>query len=47
MLHVRFLVLIGQLRFAELFHHGAKESVRNSEVKDDVALRAVGVLCLR
>ena len=45
-LAILVLVLIGELRFAELLHHGAKESVGDGEVEDDVALRAVGLLCL-
>ncbi len=46
MLPVLVLVLIGELRLAELLHHGAKKSVRDGEVEDDVALRAMGLFCL-
>ena len=46
MFAVLVLVLIGEFRFAELLHHGAKESVGDSEIEDDVALSAVGLLCL-
>ena len=45
-LAILVLVLIGELRFAELIHHGAKESVGDGEVEDDVAQRAVGLFCL-
>ncbi len=40
------LVLIGQLRLAELLHHGAEEPVGDGEIEDDVALRAMGLLGL-
>ena len=45
-LAILVLVLIGELRFAELIHHGAKESVGDGEVEDDVAQCAVGLFCL-
>ena len=46
MLPVLVLVLIGQLRLAELLDHGAKEPVGDGEVEDGIALRAMGLLCL-
>ena len=45
-LAILVIVLVGEFRFAELLHHGAKESVGDGEVENDVALRAVGLLCL-
>ena len=45
-LAILVLVLIGELRLAELLHHGAEEPVGDGEIKDDVALRAVGLLGL-
>ena len=45
-LAVLVLVLIGELRLAELLHHGAEEPVGDGEIEDDVALRAVGLLGL-
>ena len=45
-LAILVLVLIGELRLAELLHHGAKESIGDREIEDDVALRAMGLLCL-
>ena len=41
-LAVLVLVLIGELRLAELFDHGAEEPIGDREVEDGVALRAVG-----
>ena len=46
MLAVLLLVLIGQLRLAELLHHGAEKPIRDREIEDDVALRAVGLFGL-
>ena len=45
-LPVLVLTLIGQLRLAELLHHGTKEPVGDGEIEDDVTLRAMGLLCL-
>ena len=45
MLPVLVLALIGKLRFAKSVYHGAKESVGDGEVENDVALRAMGFLC--
>ena len=45
-LAVLVLVLIGELRLAELLHHGAEEAVGDREIEDDIALRAVGLFCL-
>ena len=46
MLAVLVLVLIGELRLAELLDHGAKEPVGDGEVEDGVALRAMGLFGL-
>ena len=43
-LAVLVLVLIGELRLAKLLHHGAEETVGDGKVKDDIALRALGLL---
>ena len=42
-LPVLVLVLIGELRLAELVHHGAEESIGDREIEDDVALGAMGL----
>ena len=46
MLAVLVLGLIGELRLAELLHHRAKELIRDREIKDGVALGAVGLVSL-
>ena len=45
-LAILVLVLIGELRLAELLHYGAEEPVGDGKVENDVALRAVGLLYL-
>ena len=40
-LAVLVLVLIGELRLAELLHHGAKEPIGDCEIEDGIALCAV------
>ena len=45
-LAVLVLVLIGELRLAELLHHGAKEPIGDREIEDGVALGAVGLFGL-
>ena len=40
------LVLIGELRLAELLHHGAEEPIRDREIEDGVATGAVGLVSL-
>ena len=45
-LAVLVLVLIGQLRLAELLHHGAEEPIGDREIEDGVALGAMGLLGL-
>ena len=45
-LAVLVLVLIGQLRLAELLDHGAEKPVGDREIEDRVALGAVGLLGL-
>ena len=46
MLAVLVLVLIGELRLAELLHHGAEELIRDREIEDGVALGAVRLFSL-
>ena len=45
-LPVFVLVLIGELRLAQLLHGGGKEPIRDREIEDGVALGAVGLVSL-
>src|SRR5579863_7916905 len=40
------IILFGELRLAKLLHHSAEELIGNRQVKNDVALSAMGLLSI-